>query len=730
MRKQVDRLSLQPGGIRRSILTSGANQVSLKFGKDDRLLISVSAGQRGWAPTSADVHERAGDAPEVRNRVSLNLAFAMKTPATTPEAALQDLRQSLSTGLFGRLWQSKRPQAKSLLELLDLSHADLAAVLRERLAGLEAARDLARTPIIGVCGTVNSGKSTLVASFLSEANRPRVLIGDCAEQATQQFVFWLPESARKDAGFLGAFSHQFQAHFCAKPAWLSEHPDEAAQQVNATSEGADFALPLLAFDPRLESHHLGFLDCPDIQRIDEGAAVGSNPRLHALIRGARLCSAFVVVTSQEQLGAHTVPDLLRALNRHAPGLPLYLAVNKAGAERVQVLADASAHLQRWGLAEQVRDVFHAAHDAEARARQTWPEFRNTRGESLATLPGELALSDLGRDHLRSALHEMGAVLIEGEARLRADAARGQHEVDQVSAHIGCFLARHFLDDKSRVRLLYSAGLTQQLLEAMERTAPMEIWLALQVAKPVKWLQQAVSEGLQSAWRFIAPSPEKVQPKDLHAVAPGDFVEHMLPLACLRPGLRKSELQQVWEQALQALAEDGVQKTELEPERLDPLLRQIWGEVPFWKRLTFAAALPVTLITLLATVIFLSSIDFGASAVMAASLPELVTSVGLGLVVNQVAMSQLNQVLETRVGLRQLANLHAVLLDGLGLPRAVQVMLHGSGRRRTLPEPNLAVLSSRTQALPRPIVQLIPGAEEAVIAALATVQSQLLSDETR
>lgn len=656
-------------------------------------------------------------------------AFAMKTPATTPEAALQALRQSLSIKPFGHLWQSQRPQSKSLLELLDLNHADLAAVLRERLAGLESARDLARTPIIGVCGTVNSGKSTLVASFLSEANRPRVLIGDCAEQATQQFVFWLPESARKDAGFLDAFSRQFRSHFRAKPALLSEHPAEAAQQVNASSEGGAFALPLLAFDPRLEDHHLGFLDCPDIQRIDEGAAVGSNPRLNALIRGARLCSAFVVVASQEQLGAHTVPDLLRALIRHAPGLPLYLAVNKAGAERVQVLADASAHLQRWGLAEQVRDVFHAAHVAEARTRQTWPEFRNPRGDSLATLPGELALSDLGRDHLHSAMHELGAALSEGEARLRADATRDQHEVDQVSAHLGRFLVRHFIDEKNQVRLLYSAGLTQQLLESMERTAPMEIWLALQVAKPLKWLQQAVSEGLQSAWRFFAPTPEKVQSNELHAVAASDFVEHMLPLGCLRPGLQESELQQVWEQALQALAADGVRQTELEPESLDPLLRQIWDEVPFWKRLTLAAALPVTLITLLTTVIFTSWIDFGATAVMAASLPELLTSVGLGIVVNQVAMRQLNQMLEAQVGLRQLANLHAAVLDGLGLPRAAQVTLRGRGRRSPLPEADLPVLPCRTQALPRPIMQLIPGANTAVVAALATVQSQLLSDDT-
>ena len=656
----------------------------------------------------------------------------MKRSPSEVATALQALCQALTNEPFAKVWHVRRPQIQPMLELLKGPEPALAASLRERLVGLAGAESLARAPIVGVCGTLNSGKSTLVASFLSPANRRRVVIGDRMHQASQQFVFWLPESAQADKAFLATFHQQFQAQFRAAPQLLSLDPKEALLEASAAQSSEDqMKRPLLAFDPALEKHRLGFLDCPDIQRNDFGETMGeeANPRLNALIQAARFCSAFVVVASQEQFGSRTVPDLLHALTRHAPGLPLFLAVNKSMLDREDSLADVAGCLQSWDLDAVVKDAYHASSSEEVHERKSWPVFLNAKRDSIAALPSKLSGSSLGQAYLRSALSEVEASLSQGVARLRKDQARTDKEATRASAHVRKFVAQHFLEGKNKVRFLYSAGMTSQLLEALERTAPMEIRVALQIAKPIQWLNESVRDGMDSLRKRFWSGESAAPTGTLHEVPPDAFGEHIRPLASLRAGHDEQAIRQVWEQAMRALAEHNAIEKALDAKVLDPILRRLWDDVPMWQRVTLACVLPGIMLACLAAVLFLSSIDFGATAVLAASVPELLASVGLGMLANHVAMNDLTRLLEDQIGLRQLANLHAALLDGLALPREDKITLGlpGGGKARALPQPDLPEQEAKTQLLEKPVLRLVPGVVETAQERLRALEKVLLQN---
>ncbi len=54
-------------------------------------------------------------------------------------------------------------------------------------------------PTVAVAGMLNSGKTSLVATFLSEDGRSRSLRGTSNAHGTHRFVIWLPSQWRKDA---------------------------------------------------------------------------------------------------------------------------------------------------------------------------------------------------------------------------------------------------------------------------------------------------------------------------------------------------------------------------------------------------------------------------------------------------------------------------------------------------------------------------------------------------
>lgn len=63
---------------------------------------------------------------------------------------------------------------------------------------LHGAAELVTYPVIAIAGMLNSGKTSLVSTFLSPAGRARTLRGVGNAQGTHRFVLWLPERWRAE----------------------------------------------------------------------------------------------------------------------------------------------------------------------------------------------------------------------------------------------------------------------------------------------------------------------------------------------------------------------------------------------------------------------------------------------------------------------------------------------------------------------------------------------------
>ncbi|MEZ6092244.1 MAG: hypothetical protein R3C05_30445 [Pirellulaceae bacterium] len=191
------------------------------------------------------------------------------------------------------------PQTKTLSFAEALRQLDAQRWTEIQSSGrrLEVASQLADFPIIAIAGMLNSGKTSLVASFLGERGRQRSLRGESNDAGTHRFVLWLPESWRGDAEVWGLLLSRLGEALGQPPQMLSDDPDEAHRQYNNSEGVADaLAIPLVATDPRLDEARVGLLDCPDIVTSETFGRGALAVRKALLKRAATLCSAFVIVS--------------------------------------------------------------------------------------------------------------------------------------------------------------------------------------------------------------------------------------------------------------------------------------------------------------------------------------------------------------------------------------------------------------------------------------------------
>ena len=624
----------------------------------------------------------------------------------------------LSSTAIGRVWKDRGIQKAYLLSLAREMAPNLAASMQERLTGIDHAAQLARTPVVGVCGTMNSGKSTLVASFLSEQNRRRVLVGDYENEATQRFVFWLPESLRSDGVAIRCFNQMFASQFGSPAENLDEDPEIAARQYNARdAKGVELGIPLVAHDAVLNRHRLSFLDCPDIQRPcgEESADSTSHLRLNALVKATRLCSAFILVCSQDQLAARTTMTILRELHKHAPELPVFLVINKASVDVASDIANAKSVLTDWKVSDMVRTIYHAPYQQAVHGRTRWPVFASLEGLDISALPDSLDVSTMGQAFVRSGIKEMQSTLNQTLEALVKCEKQTDGEVRQVQKHVRHFLTEHFVDEAGNVRTLFSEGISKAILESMERTAPWEIGLALWANKPIAALLESIQEGAGAVATWVRdynpfagsePKSPWKNPESVHTVTPESFAEHLKPLRCIRTDVEEGDLAKVWTSALRALKDLDMSEQACDADELDKIMTKLWDDVPWYKRAIATFVLPASLIATVTAVLFIP-VDWGTSVIKLASVKELLTALGISALFHKAAVSDLTGHLETRAGLQQVANVHAAILDGLRLPREEDAELRHrkSGRRLSLPSPTVTPQPFITSVLEHPVIEL-------------------------
>lgn len=281
--------------------------------------------------------------------------------------------------------------------------------LSERLSALvvqaQTIEQIGNCPVVGITGLLNSGKSSLLAAYLSPAGRSRVLRGTANNQGTHRFVLWLPQIWWQQAELLQVLRSYVTKLFGAPPEDLATDPEEAFAQYNGEVRNAPEELladhqrnasgsaaaptaidplhvPLLAYDAALDKLGLALLDCPDIQTaFAVGHAGFSSPpseqsdaletqrhRREQLARVGRLCSAFLIVSKLSALHDETLLAILETLRDTMPGVRRILAVNKVKARYSPAVVDEQARglVQRFEI-----DEVYMAYDF----RSHWAEHR-------------------------------------------------------------------------------------------------------------------------------------------------------------------------------------------------------------------------------------------------------------------------------------------------------------------------------------------------------------------
>ncbi|MCH1495985.1 MAG: hypothetical protein L7U72_12195 [Rubripirellula sp.] len=598
-------------------------------------------------------------------------------------------------------------------------------------------------PTVAVAGMLNSGKTSLVASFLSERGRARSLRGTSNAHGTHRFVIWLPSQWREDSELWDLLMERIGDAVGAPPEPLAESAADAHLQYN--NHGGDsntLAVPLVATDPKLNELGIGLLDCPDIVS-DEAFGLGSPQlRREVLGRAATLCSAFLVVTSADSTRDGTLGDLLRIASDLMPGVPRMLAVNKVRAQQSpdQVLETFAQLAKSHGI-----EAVYAAYDFDVPSSAPFiPKVErdaelNSVGDDplplfyslsaspdenppavipeerlLATLPSRLDRGQLF-EKFRDALQVGLQTLLWNDAfyELDRDAHQSQKRSSRaqeclLEAAIDFFAQRGLGGEVQELRLHQSERIIRQLSESFAATAPWYARWGVRLNATVR----RVFGGAGDLLKQLTPSAlarraaGEVKDKFRRGEFGGLLTAEKLAQSLDRHGAsvhlqywfhssnhsgqhvkEVDSLLEACEAAILRFERDDF--TSLDPSRLDEAVRQMWKEIPTHQKLT-AGLTPLA--ALLATFggVMMIPIDFGATHLIAsASISELLAAAGLTTLSALWAGKQSTRNVGQQAARQQLSDFHAVLCDTFGLKRpAARKPVRVSGLDEPLIEPKI------------------------------------------
>ena len=606
--------------------------------------------------------------------------------SASPEAASNlaaGLLHDMKTRLIGKLIL-EGDRGVSLFDLLDKLDRSMRTRLDERVELLKSAEAVA-LPVIGVCGMMNSGKSTLVAHLLSASGRERVLTGIFPEEGTHRFVLWVPMSWKTDPQKRRSLDEMLGMVFDGPLEELSGEKERAAAQYNAReNRERDFGIPLLAFDPALDRHGLALLDCPDIQRAHQSIQQehSAGIRLQMLGKACRLCSAFFLVSSIEQFEDGKVRELADATGGPASGLPLYFVLTKVGRSSTGRAGEVTLEVMgNLGLRERVRAIYldpeislEVLEGGEAHAMEGRYQHVHGQPVPIHQVCHELDHADLQRAYLGQSRGDLAGELAVARAALAAHAGWNREKIRKARESLLQFLDHHFNGREKGLRLLYDRDVVLALAGSISRTAPWYVKPTLMISGGLKDALETIRTGGRKLAEIVPLWKQRIQ-KDkpemekLAKVREKDLVLALQDRPWLPPGIPAESIGRAWTDAIFLMAQGGIVKDETLRMELDGAMAAVWKEVPKWKKLGMALAAPVALIGGLCAVLVAPFDLGGTSVVLAASTAELLAALGLGIVTATAAGGRLGATMEHHAARPQLSALFGYLQDKMGLPRA-------------------------------------------------------------
>lgn len=597
------------------------------------------------------------------------------------------------------------------------------------------AAELVKHPVIAIAGMLNSGKTSLVSTFLSPTGRARSLRGVGNAQGTHRFVLWLPERWRTEPGLWDLLMARLADTLGNQPEPLDEKPSGAHRQYgNLDGHSSSLAVPLVATDPALDLAGVGLLDCPDIVS-DEALGLGSPAdRRRLLGRAATLCSAFLVVASAEQCRDTTLGELLRLSEELMPGIPRMLAVNKVKSREQlphQVHQTFRPLMQQYkveslyaaydfdlpGNSPYIPRQLHDSLAPEIQADDPLPIFfavsenpddnppgRCTGDRLLASLPKRLDRGELFERfraaleaNLRSAIWDRGRCIILAEL-----AARERHQRDAraclTNVALEVFAQRGDTGEIERLRLHQNQRIVDQLTATFANTAP---WYA-------RW-----SVGLNNQYRRVVGGagdwfrkwlPTRALEDKAESLRGqfrrGEYGSLMTPEKLKTLIRRHAEAHPIvhwdeeapWDEACRTAIHryERDDFTSLDPYELERACRDLWGKVSWFEKGKLTTVPLVVMLTSFSAVLMLP-IDMGAMVLASASISELLAAGGLTAAASIWAGGKTTSLVEQQAAKQQFVDLIAVLCDAFGVAREQQPpRLRVSKSEITLPAPRITV----------------------------------------
>lgn len=575
---------------------------------------------------------------------------------------------------------------------------------------LDTAARLGDWPTIAVAGMLNGGKTSLVSTFLSDAGRVRTLRGCSNAQGTHRFVLWLPSQWREKSDLWELLLQRISDAVGGQIEMLADDAAGAHRQYNNAQGDADqLRIPLVATDDGLNDVGVGLLDCPDIVS-DEAFGLGSPQQRRELLgRAATLCSAFLVVASVESSRDSTLGDLMRIASDLMPGVPRLLAVNKVRPRQSpdQVHEAFEPLAKSYGV-----ETIYAAYDFDipgwekfnpvdgtpADADDPLPVFFSVQQDAgnnppasidpsrlLRSLPRRLDRARLFENFERALQNSLRTTIWEKGFRLVEDyTSLSTHQTTEardclLDAALDFFVKNDF-GDAVDLRLVQNKRVVRQLSESFIATAPWYARWGVQLNAKIR----GVFGGVASLGRRFSPTAiagdagesvrQKFRDGELDVLNP-----QRLAASIDRHGghSRLPHWPEMSDEASQALYREAAEAailrferdgaTSLDPRRLDELTAQMWSEISTGQKLK-AGLTPLAAATAAFAAVLLVPVDFGASAVGLASIPELFGALGLTVFAQNWAGKQNLRAVELQAAKQQLSDFLAVLCDTFGVQR--------------------------------------------------------------
>ena len=474
-----------------------------------------------------------------------------------------------------------------LKEILPQQEGELARTVEMDLAGLEQIEILEAMPIVGVVGMLNSGKSSLVSSFLSAKGRKRVLCGGLRREGTRRLVFWLPDSWRKHEAYWNSFIELLERLSGHGVDYLSDEVDIAHRQYNNAREpGSELveadqrAVALIATDPALDDLGIGLLDCPDIQRA-------GHREQRFIQQIARLCHAFFCVGRYDEIEDSRYADLVGQMHQLMPGLPIYAMINAIDVgyspEQMLEIIEDNPPLQ-------IFSGIYGAYDFKQRPTSLqsnlpydengcYPHFSKfnhpplTTQEPLSELVHKLVQQRHHNEQQHALWQGLQQNLQQGRNDIKGELLRQQQLLQERETLLSTLCRQQFFSSDGVALLLVSPALVDLLQQSFVRSAPLSLRFILQSQRFLGGQIKQLIERLRAKGE-MRERHQRVDARHLTRQLRDQLMDSSLKIDL--PESR--QIEGAWEWVLHEM-ERRLASIDTREGELDTLTRQIWKEMP-------------------------------------------------------------------------------------------------------------------------------------------------------